>query len=380
MSKLLFITQDLAIGGGTSSLSALYEVIKDRYDISVFLLADEGEANVSYKDKLIKSKLITRLYYCNRTNTKGVKKCLVLATKMLCKVLRYIGVNIDKWQVWLNKNILPSCDCVISFGEGVATEFACHINCHRRIAWIHYEVSKDAFSQCFFKLYSNFDKIVTVSDVIANNLAEKYPELSQRIVGIHNIIDTKNILRLSKEYVADAYINNKFNIISLGRVTPVKRFPEIPAIAKRLKNYGISFVWRIYGPNVDNDELMKLIDNISKYNVEDCVRYCGNRINPYPYLAQANLLVILSYTEACPMIINEARILNVPIISTNYATASEFIENGVDGIICPIENVSEEIISYISDKNIRESLFEHSKQRVQDNITAIDRFHLLVNN
>lgn len=376
--KILFITQDLAVGGGTSSLSALYTAIKDRYEISVFLLASEGNATVAYKDVLVKSKLFTDLYYRNLVNSRGLDRCVSFFVKAVCKILNATGVNIDRLHVKLNKEKLKGYKAVISFGEGVATLFTQYIDMHPRTAWIHYEVSKYPYRQSFFNLYKQFDHIVTVSNKIADGLKSVYPELAPRILGIHNIIDVERISILSQANISETFSNNEFNIISLGRLSSVKRFPRIPEIARLIADKGYNIKWRIYGPECEQKELVDLNDNITKYNVGSIVEYGGNRTNPYPYLKNSDLFVILSTSEACPMVITEARVLNVPIIATDFATASEFVEDGVDGVVCQIAKIADNIIDIMNDKSKVHTWLENSKKRSQNNELAIQQMNRLI--
>ena len=54
---------------------------------------------------------------------------------------------------------------------------------------------------------------------------------------------------------------------------------------------------------------------ISDHSVENEVICLGNKTNPYPYFKVADLLVSTSSSEACPMIFNEAKILNLPVMA-----------------------------------------------------------------
>ena len=375
MSRVLFITQDLAIGGGTSSLSALFNAIKDKYETSIFLLANEGKAEVSYMDAIIFSNRLTDLYYRRYQNTPGTKKYVSLLVKLALKVLCLF--NIDEYLAQSNKNKFKGFDCVISYGEGVATSFCQYIDIRPRSAWIHFEVSKKPFSNSFISLYDKFDHIVTVSDTIANKLREIYPTLAPKICGVHNIIDDQRIKALSEESIPEAFSGGIFNIISVGRISSVKRFSMIPEIARTIENKGYKIKWRILGPECDVEEMHNLISNIDKYEVQEEVEYYGNRTNPYPYIKQSDLLVILSSTEACPMVIAEARAIEVPIVATNFLTASEFIENGKDGIICPVEELSDEIIKLLDNRQHLAQIVAGSKNRGDDRSDAIIKFNAI---
>ena len=377
-NRILFITQDLAVGGGTSSLSSLYTEIRNDFEISVLVLTSVGEARVSYNDVIIHPCRLTDLFY--RTNGKdtGIIKYVSYFVKAVFRTFGMLGINVNKINVWLNRSILMDYHSVISFGEGCATQFTQYINIHPRSAWIHFEVSKYPFSKSFQHLYQQFDHIITVSNAIAERLKITYPLLSSKIQGIHNIIDKSRIEVLAKETIPEVFSEKEFNIISLGRVSKVKRFPRIPVIAKYLVDKGYLIKWRVYGPENDEDELKQFNDNVMKYHLNSIVEYCGNKTNPYPYLAQSDLMVILSESEACPMIITEARILNIPVVSSDFATASEFIENGTDGIICPIEKVATAIEDYMINRSLKNKFIEKSKERILNNEFVIQQFKKIV--
>ena len=376
--RLLFITQDRAIGGGTSSLSALYGIIKNAYDISVFLLTDEGNAEVSYSERIVKSKAITDLYYRNYSLLRGYKRFLSAFVKICFKALKHLGINVDKIHVRYNINALCNHDLIISYGEGIATIFAQYIPDCPRIAWIHNEISRQPYSPAFQDLYSKYDHIVTVSNVIANGLKKIYPHLAEKVSGICNIVDTQRIKRLAEESISEHFSSESFNIISIGRLSPVKRFTEIPHIVSEMQSYSKMIKWRIIGPETGGSERDILMENIHKFNVEGEVEYLGDKVNPYPYLAKSDLLVILSFSEACPMVITEARTLSVPIVSTDFTTAYEFIDDNVDGVVRPISKIAFEIDNLIRDRQRYSQIKLNSANRKNDNDENVRRFNLLI--
>ena len=120
------------------------------------------------------------------------------------------------------------------------------------------------------------------------------------------------------------------------------------------------------------------MENIHKFNVEGEVEYLGDKVNPYPYLAKSDLLVILSFSEACPMVITEARTLSVPIVSTDFTTAYEFIDDNVDGVVRPISKIAFEIDNLIRDRQRYSQIKLNSANRKNDNDENVRRFNLLI--
>ena len=72
------------------------------------------------------------------------------------------------------------------------------------------------------------------------------------------------------------------------------------------------------------------------------------------------LCVSLSTTEACPMVFNEARVLNVPIVTTDFGSAHEFVTDGVDGYIRPIEKIPDVISDICLDLGKYQNLHKNS--------------------
>ena len=147
------------------------------------------------------------------------------------------------------------------------------------------------------------------------------------------------------------FSGNTFNIVSVGRIDPVKRFSSIPQIVNEILFKGKSVCWYIIGPKGGNQkEYELLLSNIEKYKVQKNVILLGERNNPYYFIKNAELLVSTSISEACPYVINESKVLGTPIISTNFGSAHEFVSEGYDGYCVPIEHIADTVCRFIENK------------------------------
>ena len=72
---------------------------------------------------------------------------------------------------------------------------------------------------------------------------------------------------------------------------------------------------------------------INELNVNDIVYLLGKKVNPYPYIKNSSALIRSSAYEGYGIVIDEARILNIPVISTDVADAKEIMNEGY-GILC----------------------------------------------
>ena len=72
----------------------------------------------------------------------------------------------------------------------------------------------------------------------------------------------------------------------------------------------------------------------------------GKKSNPYPFFLQVDLIAVLSYYEGLCGVVNEAKILEKPLIATEFSGINEQINNYVNGII--VQNNHEAIIKEMS--------------------------------
>ena len=340
-----------------SSLSSIIEYLGREYDIDVLALSHDGYSNSSFRDKIIKRNIFLHANYCNYLRCKGLENLTILPLKTLLKVCKLIGLNIERFLCKFCGPIYDNYDTVIAFQEGSTTRFVSYIDNAHKLAWVHCDYKNYSRAGLELQIYNKFHSIICVSQFTASTFISVYPSLDSKVISIHNLMNTDRILKMSEAQICDARFDNSlFTIISIGRIDKVKRFEFIPEIASWLKQKGCQFRWYIIGPGVCQLTYDKLQNNIKTFNVEENVIYVGSQANPYPYLRKANLLVSLSYTEACPMIFNEAKVLNLPIVTTDFGSAYEFVEDGVYGLIAPFQKLKDTIENVIIDNSIYEDL------------------------
>ena len=385
MKKLLFIIPSLETGGTISSLNSIYKRCHEKWDIYVLPLSLYGSANVNFPEKIIRPDALTELYIANYSTFSGYKKVLGLLIKIIKRLLLVLHVNIldavcSRTISRIERKI--SFDTVIGFQEGISTLVASHSISRRKIAWVH--CNYDYYiRECPDEdgMYLKFDKVISVSKFTSETLKNRFPTIRDRIGYIYNICNSEEIIAKSKEEIKDKKFDNSlFTIISVGRVNTIKRFREIPKISKELQENGITFRWYVIGPRDETDEWDILMHNITEYKQEHNVMCLGGKRNPYPYFKKADLLVCLSESEACPMIFNEARILGLHVITTDFCSAFEFIESDQIGSISNINNIGKAIakqVQSVSDGSVTKT--ETEKINSMNNV-IIQQISKLFNN
>src|SRR5699024_3083239 len=112
--------------------------------------------------------------------------------------------------------------------------------------------------------YKKFDNVVFVSHTALNGFEKFIGTLSNSYV-LHNVIDEKKILKMSKEFVV-AKPTNKDTFLSIGRLSIEKGYDRLIDATKRLNNENINFEIYILG---EGDERKKLESLLAEGNIKN---------------------------------------------------------------------------------------------------------------
>ena len=93
--------------------------------------------------------------------------------------------------------------------------------------------------------------------------------------------------------------------------------------------------WYIIGFGGDETLIRKKIEDAG---MKDRVILLGKKANPYPYIKACDLYVQPSRYEGKCVTVREAQMLGKPVVITRYATSRDQLEDGVDGVIVPMDN------------------------------------------
>lgn len=353
--NILVIVPSFDSGGtGTSLMNFVSLMSKDKYNISVFAITNAG-VNQDYVAH--HCNVIGYNPDVNAAKRDSIRSKVFSVVKSIKKALCKIGIDISPilFRYYASKIDDKNTDFVLAFQEGQATLFASYLKHGIKVAWVRSEFSRfiamgnDVKQQA--RIYAKYDKIVSVSKASTNSFVSVLPQYEDKAYTLHNFINDERVIRLSKEAIEDYSKNDVFTIISIGRIDPVKRFSAIPSIVSILKKRGLRLKWFIVGGKAVEAEYANLLKEIKKYNVENDVVVTGNKKNPYPYLKMSDLLVSLSTSETFNNTLTEAKILGVPVVTTNYDCAPESISDGVEGLIVPFEKIPDAVARMIENES-----------------------------
>ena len=216
-----------------------------------------------------------------------------------------------------------------------------------KIAWIHNDISKVYGNGLKAKIknfvdgiaYKKYDKLVFVSEENQKDFNKEYKwAKEQNETLIRNYIDYKKVLKKADEHVDLPYDSKEINLLTVCRLVEQKALDRFIKVQKALENNGIHTKIYIVGDGEQRYNLQKQIDS---EGLTDRFILLGQKENPYPYIKYCDYFCLLSYYEGYGMVLEEAKILNKPIILTN--TAAKECAKGYDKAIV-LDNNFESIV------------------------------------
>ncbi len=371
MQNVLIASHTMEIGGAEKALLGLLGVFDySKYNVDLFLYHHEGELLPSLPEKVnllppnkSYDSLAKPLGEVIKNRAFGVALGRFLGKRQADKFISANGVK-DGSYVYIDcshrytKAFMPKLsakkyDLAISF---LTPHYfvAEKVKAKKKIAWIHTDYSHieiDVDSE--LKMWSAYDKIISISDEVTKAFLKKFPSLRDKIVLIENMHPAELIKAQSEEFDASSEMPDDgfIKFLSVGRYCDAKNFDNVPDICRRLPNVK----WYIIGYGPDEDLIKR---KISEAGMENRVILLGKKTNPYPYFKACDFYIQPSRYEGNAVTVNEALILGKKVAITSYATAKSQINDGVDGVIVPLENekCAKALAEFIADKPLQQKI------------------------
>ena len=348
-NRVLIIVSEFCIGGTMSSLYSLLSVL-DPNKIQVDIIS-RVHSGPYYKRMPNCTILPENIWLSHTIYERSI--FAKIATKLLLvirKALEQVGIDMYALYHRIGGKQIHSdeYDAVIGYDESMARLIS-YFPAKKRINWIHSDYRRFAQGRDETKYYDKIDAVVCVSNFVKGVFSEVYPQYADKVYAIHNVINVEDIRKKAQEPIDDSrFTTDAYTIVSCGRLDPVKQFSLIPGLAAQLKDKGAKpFKWYIIGGGNDTEQ-QAIETEIAKHNVQDTVSVLGMKKNVYPYIAKSDLYVCTSSSESYPMVVNEAKALLIPVISNIFPSAAESIRNGVDGVICTMEEMVDSIMDQMN--------------------------------
>lgn len=351
--KVLFMIGTLLEGEAARVLVNIVKYInRDKFDVTVQTINDTG----IYIDEIKKYAKYKTIF---KTIAHSQEELNFLTAHY--EYLRSLSLE-EFCRVVINEKY----DVEIAFLEDQSTQFIAYSPNQqaKKIGWIHNDSSANNNVQSCFQseverveCYQRFNEIVCVSERVKEDFKNRFKNFEKALV-IYNSLDSDKIAKQIDQQIDDVEMNHKFKIVSVGSLQPRKGYDRLLKIHKQLMNEGFDYELWIIGDGEQKEELEQFI---LENKLESSVKLLGVKENPYKYINCCDLFICSSRTEENSLVIKEAFILGIPVLSTNFLGSAELLSDGEYGIL--VENSSLGI--YVGLKKILSSviLFRHYQQQ-----------------
>ena len=393
--KLLIVSHALELGGAERSLIGLLDALDPQiWDIDLFLLRHEGELidDIPKYVTLLPEVPAYTVLARPMKDTLREGHVLLTAARMAGRIAagRYTkkhnytesGVALEyshKFTCPLMPSIQPDKEYDLAVSFLTPHYFVTQkVRAKKKIAWIHTDYSRVQVNiPSETAMWSAYNYIASISDAVTESFLEVFPSLKHKVVLIENILPECLIKRQAMEPVeTDMPANGCIRLLSIGRYCTAKNFDNVPDICSRLVSAGLNVKWYLIGYGGD-EELIR--QKILEAGMEEHVILLGKKENPYPYIKACDMYVQPSRYEGKCVTVREAQMLGKPVVITRYATSASQLEEGVDGVIVPMDNegCAEGIAVLLRNPEEMARLSDCCQQRDYTNAAEIGKLYAL---
>lgn len=399
MKRILIVSHAMELGGAERSLLGLLNVLDSkRYKIDLFLLRHEGElleyipeyvhvlpkvAAYTVLARPMKDTLREGHFWLTGVRLYAKIKAARYNKKHQYKdsavALEYSHKYIKRYMPKINPTV--EYDLAISF---LTPHYfvAEKVRAKKKIAWIHTDYKKVQINiPSETVMWGKYDYIASISEEVSKSFLEVCPSLRSKLILIENILPERLIKRQAMELDVTKempVIEDGFRLLSIGRYCTAKNFDNVPAICSCLLKKGFKVKWYIIGFGGD-EELIR--QKIAAAKMEEYVILLGKKENPYPYIRACDLYVQPSRYEGKSVTVREAQMFAKPVVITAYPTSGSQLEDGVDGVVVPMDNegCADGIAKLLDDPKKMQSLSEACRRRDYSNQKEVEKLYELLN-
>ena len=397
---ILITIHYLELGGAESALLGLLQSIDTKnVDVDLFLYDHRGELMPYIPITVNLLPAITAYTMLERPIVELVKRGFwrLAAARIWAKWITYISrhknvKHLDDASCFFNMSryttpILPPVNPETEYDLAISFLTPHHIvldkvRAKKKVAWIHTDYTNVYVDvKAELPIWAKYDKIESISEEAKEKFIQVFPSLAPNVFVCENILPVSMIRKRSEEYTPDDMpaMENEIRLLSIGRYSNPKRFDEIPLICQQLQRLvpERSIRWYIIGYGADEGLIRH---RIQEAGMQERVILLGKRSNPHPYIKACDIYVQPSRYEGKSITVREAQILCKPVVITNYPTAKSQVNNGVDGIIVPmdINACADGIAKVIRDKTLQAHLIAWLQTHDYGNAGEADKIYSLL--
>ncbi len=355
--KILFRHRSMEMGGVEKvMLSVLNNLDKEKFEMTVLLNLNQGELRNEFPSHVRKVSLTTGKE--DFSKNKVLQKIQLFQRKNKLDRLRRNPQIID--QNYLSE--LYDIEIAMTYNDFESVLNSTNKS-SKKIGWFHSEINLPKLQPLvplILEYFPKFDHIIYCSEKIQKIMHEVYPKLKYpKESVIINAIPIEEIKKKAEEKITD--LPKSYVFVSIGRLHTRKGYHKLMDAHSKLLKEGFQHSVMIIG---DGEELPNLLAQQKKLGVERTFIFGGNKMNPYPYIKNADFFIMPSESEAWPLVIAEALVLQKPIIATKVGDVEMMIKDRETGYL--IDYKTDEIYAAMKEFLTNKFLISELKENLKN--------------
>ncbi len=311
MIKILFFIPRLSEGGAEKVLRNLVNNMdQSKFDVTVQTVDDCNH----------------KKYLADGIHYKSINRC---KTKFGKKLMNYWYRFCTEFKLTYPLYIKDDYDIEVAYLECGATKvMAASTNKNAlKLAWVHCDLQKKGITDDRYgRYYSEFDKVVCVSQDVKKSFDKLFGEYAESVV-LYNVIDEDEILKKASDTVEWNCKPEQKRLLAVGRLSQEKNYTYLIETCGKLR---YRFYLNILGDGPEKENLER---KIKKLNLQRFVELKGFTDNPYPWINSADIILCSSVYEGLSTIVLESLILGKPVVSTPCGGMKELLGDSEYGLI-----------------------------------------------
>lgn len=389
--NILFVIDSLGCGGAEKSLVSLLSLIDyNKYNVDL-LLFSRGGKNEIYIPKTVNildvpDYLLPGQERCKLRKTERLKYLFHRITFSVKLRLFKLKTSNDQARLFWQSSrkcfkVLPKYyDVAISYAQRIPLFFVAEKTIAKhKCCWVNVGINLDKINKKYQqRYYYKFDKIIAVSKSAYKAFISTYPQLKDNCIIIHDIINPTFVNRLANEAQEVQFDQSCPAILTVARLNyQQKGYDILLDVCSKLKEKGLRFMWYAIG---DGDKISDIIKTIKLKNLSDCFVLLGTTHNPYPYIKNATLYVQTSRYEGYGLSIAEARLLNTPVVTSEFDAVWCQMIQAKNGFVLPLNPtiIADKIAFLLQNPNELTKISNFQEKEKKGNLEEFEKFERLI--
>ena len=385
MKRILIVNNNMKVGGVQKSLCNLLWAVSGEYEVTLCLFHAAGACleELPSNVRVMECGGPVRYLAVSQGQCRGIHKLLRGGLAAMCRV--FGRDRVMKLILSVQRKVPGEYDCALaflhngtisSFYGGVQEFVLKKVNARKKAAFLHCDYGNcGADHPRNNAILKQFDRIAACSEGCARAFEACLPELARKCVTVTNFHRYDQIRALAAAPII--YEKGWVNGLCVARLAHEKAIERAIAATAAARDAGFAFRLHLVGGGGMEKALRELT---AQLGLEDRVVFHGERSNPYPYMAGADLFLLTSYHEAAPMVIDEAVCLGLPVLTVKTTSSREMVTLRQAGWVCDNDQaaLNEALLGLLKEPQQIETVKAGLQSRTVDNTQAAQQLRRLI--